>query len=579
MNIKELLRQKCAKYKYALCFFLMLLCFFRYTVQQLYGFSIYPDEYSYWAYAAGSAGYDWSGITGLGSFYAWGYSLILLPVFVLCPDPLTAYRIAVMLNFVMIGASYVLLCRVLRKCGFLNRESNQIYAAIAMFYPPLIFYAQMTMAETVLAAGYLVLAALMAEYLEKPRPAAAAGIFAVCSYLYLAHMRTIGIFAAAVGLVIYVEIRYSRDRKRAAAAAAAFLAIMVVIHIGREQVSAAFYPNADTELYEINSLAGQIKKVRYILSLDGFYDFFFSVCGKLLYLGISSYGLAYMGIFHMLKVCGRSWKRKCGLSAESILCAFFLLSTLSQVMISAVYNVMPDSYDCIIYGRYQDYVTPVLIAAGLSEMVRGIKKTVRNLAAAGMVMILLTAVTYSYCADIALAPVKGYFAAGMSVFTSGDFQEGAFLVLSCAGAILCMIVFAALCSLYGRIGFPGIAVIGLTLQVLSAVRLGHQYIYPFNALARQDIQIAGQIENLVQEPEHEEYAVYVDYNEISAIGLLQFMLRNIEIRVCPDQEQALQDRLSERSVVILGADDPMQAALEKKYKEEIISGHFVLLYN
>lgn len=80
----------------------ILFCFWLFGIDSTYGFSIFPDEFAYWSYAAQAAGYDWSDIMSLSSYFSYGYGYVLFPVFVLCKDAVTAYRVAVGLNFVFL---------------------------------------------------------------------------------------------------------------------------------------------------------------------------------------------------------------------------------------------------------------------------------------------------------------------------------------------------------------------------------------------------------------------------------------------------------------------------------------------
>lgn len=58
----------------------------------IYGFSAFPDEFGYWAPAASVLGYDWSNVTSLGSYYSYGYSLILVPILFLFHNSVSADR-------------------------------------------------------------------------------------------------------------------------------------------------------------------------------------------------------------------------------------------------------------------------------------------------------------------------------------------------------------------------------------------------------------------------------------------------------------------------------------------------------
>lgn len=175
--------------RYAVVFYAVLFSFFQFCIFKLYGFSIFPDEFGYWAYAAKAAGYDWPEVVSLCSFYSCGYSVFLYPIFWLCRDAVAAYRIAVAVNFVLIGVSYWILCRIGHLFVSGGREVCQIGSAAAMFYPAVIFYAQTTMAETVLMTGYLLVLLLFAGYLRRPGYRGIVLILAVNSYMYLVHMR------------------------------------------------------------------------------------------------------------------------------------------------------------------------------------------------------------------------------------------------------------------------------------------------------------------------------------------------------------------------------------------------------
>ena len=571
--------RKRSHYRYPIYFCALLFCFFNFSVLKLYGFSIFPDEYSYWAYAAKLGGYDWSEVTSLGSFYAWGYSLLLFPLFVVFRNALTAYRVALAVNFLMIGGAYAILCSILKRMDAAGGEDITVCAAVAMFYPPLLFYAQTTMAETLLAFGYLAFTLLFVKCLQDSGPLRISLFLAVGVYLYLVHMRAIGIVTAGIGLLLYTEIRYRKNHRKAIGIMLLSLALIFAIHVLQERISAVFYRNINDSLYRINTLEGQLEKIKYIFSVQGLIAFINGFCGKLLYLGISSFGIACVGIAVLCRECRYALKKEASFAPHSILCAFILLSTLSQVLISTVYNVMPDSYDSVTYGRYQDYITPLLIAVGLIEILRNAKWAGRCLLVSGAAIVFLTVVVCRYCTALEVKPIKGYFMAGMSIYEPAKFETMRFYFISCAIGIAGMLFLFLVYMLRNRTGISDIVLLWLVLQMLIAIQLGRQYLYPFNALARQDIQIAQRADTLVHSPEYEDHIVYMDYNEISAIGLLQFILRDTKIEVYSGQDSKLRKDPGDRAVVILGANDPRQSELEEKYDTEVIMGHMVLLYN
>ena len=79
-----------------------------YGIQGIFGFSLFPDEFGYWASAAGFLGYDFSEVCSISSFYSFGYSLILIPILKLFSDSIIAYRAAVVVNLLLHITSFLM---------------------------------------------------------------------------------------------------------------------------------------------------------------------------------------------------------------------------------------------------------------------------------------------------------------------------------------------------------------------------------------------------------------------------------------------------------------------------------------
>ncbi len=100
-SVMEAGRRKCFFFQYLLLFAVLIFCIHQYSIHKIFGFSLYPDEFGYWASAAGWVGYDWSGAASIGSYYSFGYSLVLAPILKLCRDGVLAYRVAVTVNMLL----------------------------------------------------------------------------------------------------------------------------------------------------------------------------------------------------------------------------------------------------------------------------------------------------------------------------------------------------------------------------------------------------------------------------------------------------------------------------------------------
>ena len=56
---------------------------------------IINDEFGYWAHAISAAGYDWKDLISQTPYYAWGYSIWLIPIIALLPSPGLWYKAAI----------------------------------------------------------------------------------------------------------------------------------------------------------------------------------------------------------------------------------------------------------------------------------------------------------------------------------------------------------------------------------------------------------------------------------------------------------------------------------------------------
>ena len=167
-------RRKCFFFQYLLLFAVLIFCVYQYSIHKIFGFSLYPDEFGYWASAARWVGYDWSEVASIGSYYSFGYSMILTPILKLCRDGVLAYRVAVTVNMLMQCICIGLLWGVFRRlhcatavCG---KEAHVVFAVgVAVFYPVWGFYTQMTMAEALLVFLYALICYQFALFIEKPK--------------------------------------------------------------------------------------------------------------------------------------------------------------------------------------------------------------------------------------------------------------------------------------------------------------------------------------------------------------------------------------------------------------------------
>ena len=335
-----MLKQRCIRYKEFLFVAAGLLCFYGISIGSIYGFSIFPDEFAYWAYAAALDGYDWSEITSLGSYYSYGYSIILFPIFVLCKNAVTAYRIAVFANFLFLFLAYVCLVKAMEKLTVCKSIPAALTAALVIFFPGNLFYARMTMTEALLVCLYVAAGTALLIYLENDRLPALVMCMLAFLFLYIVHMRTIGILTAGI-LVLLLHILTGRGKKKHIAVIVVMTGLLFLAgDLIKEEILFRMYGGIHTELAAGNDYGGQVDKIRYLFTPEGFYDFLVSILGKVLYLGLATYGLFYWGIYVLI---GQAWKMLQSIRKHRApdigqqFAAFVLLSAAAQILVATIY--------------------------------------------------------------------------------------------------------------------------------------------------------------------------------------------------------------------------------------------------
>lgn len=559
------MRAWCMRRRYDILFVLLMFCIACHGISKSYGFYFPADEFGYWSHAARLAGYDWSDIASLGSYYSFGYSLVLLPVFVLFKDAVIAYRAALFVNFALLAACFFVLQKM-------DKSVSAFHAAVAVFYPTWLFYAGTTFAEALVVTLYLVICLLLCNYLRTDKKLFLVLMFAAMLYMYFVHMRAVGVLASGV-IVLFVH-SFKNGGKRVKYMLALLMGAVFIFAAGfviKKFWTSALYADADQALKNANDYAGQVGKLLYIFSKEGFENLVISVSGKLLYLGLSSFGIACFGIAYMVKE----------LRKGSLFSLFVLLSTLAAVMISAIYTIHPDRVDALAYGRYHEYVMPVLIIMGMKAL--GEKAVTAGKTAGGIALILVLEAVMTWLVTVSLhrngqTSFFGNTICGISWlydpenFDPAGFYWRAYVVCGVMTAMACMGVWWV-----GRKkGRELLLVILVAVQTLNSIRLSSMYIDPSRLGCFRDTIVMQKIEELNPEQDREVY-YSTDGEPFGNIGILQFMMRDTQIHIVKAYYDL--DRHGEEDLLLIDYRSDQAQALEEKYDSHFTKGHFILYYN
>lgn len=572
----------------------VLLCFCGFHIGGIYGFSIFPDEFTYWAYAAGLSGYDWSDIVSLGSYYSYGYSLILFPVFMLCKNAVAAYRIAVGFHFLFLFLAFLFLTQTMKKMTDNKKNPVVLFSALAILFPGNLFYAQLTMTEVLLVSLYVIVGSVLYRYLEGDSLSALFLLMLIWMYLYIVHMRTVGVFVSGI-LVLLFHIFWGQGKK----SHILVIVIMTAVlfwggNVLKDRILLCMYGGIHRELAAGNDYSGQIEKIHYIFTRTGFYDFVISILGKILYLGLSTYGLFYWGIYTLAKYIAemfRNIKKRAALGIRQQFAFYIGLSVVAQILIATVYLLTLGEIDDYTYGRYSELIIPFIMVFGLTTLWEVRPKRilfVTGLIAA--VQLTMTVLVVRQIIDTGTDIFYGYFMTGISYLYRGEgfevtrFYTGAYLF----GELLTLLVTGAVLFGRSRPKRQYIFMALIVLELILATRVTDVYLGPFKKAAFRDSRLADKIVELQSADSSNESfkasdrdVIYMDGNTRAYIGILQFMARDTDIQVM-ERRDAVSDYngdITGEDILIFAFDDIFWQEWEEQYVHADTYGHFTILYN
>lgn len=570
------MRAWCIQRRYDILFVLLMSCIVCHGISKSYGFYFPADEFCYWSYAAGLAGYDWSDIASLGSYYSYGYSLILLPVFLIFKDGVIAYRAAMVVNIALLAV-----------CFFIRQKMGRtFYAAAAVFYPTWLFYAGTTFAEILLVTLYLTTCMLLLKYLQTDNKRYMALMLAAMFYMYLVHLRAIGVLVSGTAVLLLYNIRKYSIRKYImrnggrkvrsvlvpAAAAAVILAVglLMGLFIKNYWTGMVYGDTADT-LKNANDYAGQFEKIAYIFSIEGLKNLIISVSGKILYLGLASYGIAYFGIIYAVR----------RVREKKYFPLFVLLTTVEALMICAIYTIRPGRVDTLTYGRYHEYVMPVLLMMGIKELGSKALSAKRTMCRIAVMLELEAVMTWLVTVSLNENGQTSFFGntiCGISwLYNPQDFEPVSYYwKVYLTGAVLTVAVCMGIWWTGRRRGREILLMLLVTMQIVIGIRLSSMCIDDSRLGCFRDTLLREVIYELNPEGSREVY-YSTEGNAFGNIGILQFMMRDTPIHIVKTDYDL--DSQNEEDLLLIDFRSDQGEALAEKYDSHLTSGHFALYYN
>ena len=338
---------------------------------------ILGDELGYWGNAAIMAGYDWHSVMSSIPFYSYGYSFFLVPLFWLGLPMAAMYKAALVLNIVFLELAFALTVLCLRRLfSALPPLGALLVATATTLYTNTVVQAQAAWSETLLYLVYWLLFFLVLRLLEKPTIPGSIAVALAGAYLYMVHMRTLGVLIALVITILLFWAAKRLSWRQVLAFALSFAALLVLQNTIKLWFNANVY--VGESFVGANDYGGQINNMLDAFSTaEGWSSIFFSACGKMFYLATSTLLLGLVALRLLFVDSFTALWRWCKgglhkLEARKLPALFLLLSFGGTFMINVIsMRWASGRMDIPVYGRYMEFAFGPLIAIGLALLVLG----------------------------------------------------------------------------------------------------------------------------------------------------------------------------------------------------------------
>lgn len=321
----------------------------------------YADEAMYLLNATALSGYP----SNFANPYGIGYSLLLAPLIKLgIAEP---YRLAVVLNAALVAGIFLAVERLVRDEG-----GGQPIAigVLASLYPALSLYSKHALPEVLIALLLILMYMEIGRYARTMRQRSLVLLMSYGAFMALLHPRMAAVPIAGLAACALM----ARGSRRVIPVTLVGLAVAgPIIAVGlyaKNLVNGSAPGNVMQSLY--SGMGARILERWKTSFSEAILDLVGAAAGQFLYVGMATLGLGMMALWFGVKMNYRAW-RKQSATSDAIPAgryqSFYLVLAFAGVLaVSAFQKIEVALVDQVIFGRYLDVFSPLLLAVALLHL-------------------------------------------------------------------------------------------------------------------------------------------------------------------------------------------------------------------
>lgn len=541
---------------------IMIVCLW--DVGSLQRIRVVDDGFCYWGIAASLAGYDWTELMAASSYYSYGYSLILVPLFWLYRLGLSMtviYRLAIVLNAIFMCGIYFMAYYMIRELfEDLPDTLKQIISLTVVLY--IGNTVQMDLAWTEIFLCFMFWCNIVCLYrvIRKPGYGNLFGLIFTTAFLFAIHMRAIGV-AAAVGIVIlcFFIANWKKINKKyifyTLGISVLFGGLVIIM---KNYVSDSIYLGNAAD--STNNIQANINRVEGLLSISGIADLMVSVIGKIFYISSATFLLALIGALIAIVsiVCSFIKKDEIGTrkkwQSKEWMTIFLLLAFFAEIGVEAIFKCQAffrstgslGLGDSLVFGRYADFVVGPMLIFGIWAVYH-LKTHYKAVLISLLAAICCTGVVQFFYNELAFrngtdtVSLRGLSSPWLAILADGHKTDFACYVMLVSIAVLLVICLVRLLSTADWYGYGAIFLFMIAVWSVLGVISGIEYTASKMGKEKSVDTVAK-----IAEIAGEDTQIYLVGTRNTDVKILQWILADRSIHTCSiddidgiDMEQAI----------------------------------------
>jgi hypothetical protein len=430
------------------------------------------DELGYLSFPAQVVGLNWKDLMQYTDFYGKGYGMLLIPLYALLYKvPWVIYKLAICLNLLFLILSFYSSLYCAKKLfPKWNKMMRLACCFILTLYPTNLFYSHIALPEVLLYLLFWLTILCLINYSEKRHFKWLVIFIFILGYMYLVHLRTIGILLASVITIVFLLLRKEISLKQIAIIIGLFIGIVIIIKLF--QYFHYEYIGGQNELNVANVSVTKANSIIMIIieSISNLGAYTMAILGRMYYLLVTGNIIFLLGISYLFKNVYNIIKEtiKGEHQQEYVEVYIFLVLAFGITLLgSATGGIHIRRMDIPVYGRYiENTIGPILLCGGyvLTTIEKFLKRitiayTAAILCLGPIVYMLMQRAEEKYFISDSAVGLGGFFYRNMQ---GKDFGASLILASIVAIAISLIICFINVIKLKGMLtSIVLISVIGL----------------------------------------------------------------------------------------------------------------------